>query len=1484
MNNILKRGLSGVLATLLVGQVMIYGDGASQGIAHAETIQQIKSDLQIEKKKEQLSQEFDLLAQNLGNVEYFDVGDKSDSNENNDSSWFDVVNSDEEFSFSSHSINNNLRVASYGIEEQESVFPQSLTVEGFIQKGIVDGYDTYDNTPIYIRIFNGNWEEIAYQEIYDGEGYFLTASGSDVYHVKFECDGYLPFYLKDFGTGHYITGSGDSDNTITLIPGDTTYNYYNDNQWSDDVLNSEDSSYVKNYLGTTAYGNTDFNFSMDLNDDGIIDQSELDEFCLLYSSLGEGQYYDVAGYNWYDVNDDGVINYYDYILLENMVYGSESSEIVNIPDFTGDNIFSAEDLEPYLNYLYSADEIWLYNHDMNFDGIVDKNDYIPESLNYYASLTGINENYHSYMDKNSDYVIDDYDVNWFEAAYSQYGDLNWDNAFKRTITACDNGYFPYSLNMHDTNFDLNGCAVYVADCMSFTTDMPQFWSDGHGATLNINGGYLEIANNLVFRTASPDGWNGNAGQLLDMNGGTLIIGKHFDFGQANCYDIIRMNDEYDWLEIYGNWNYITMADMEGEWTAGQINFLGPVWQVNEASGTKSIFSSETHSILFYYSAGKQTILWDNCETYIDNEDGSLNTLRTFNFGYEYGLIFPEGYTEERYWFRPWFRPYDEPDYTLYRRGWEMGDGIHIATGNYTKSFADMSTMAPGMTIDFVRTYNSTSTEEGSFGIGWDFNIDVSKILNPASGYYQVVLPDGSNSTFKEVNGEFECQNNHNQMKTDNGGYVITLPSQIKYYFNADKELYKIEDTDKNTIEISGIENNVRTVTDSIGNEYYITYTSSDEHKRVTEIKDVRADRTVKYFYNSNNQLISAASISGGTEKYTYDENGHMNSITNAYDEITEQIVYYADGRVDNISNSSGLKQVYQYDKTNKQTGIKEYDNGNFVKSTKYDYDEKYAVKTNTVYTDGQTYELEKATYSKDSDGVNKYDEVIEYIDDKGNITKTEYDKNGNITKTILPDGSESFAIYDNINNQIVSGDANNNITINEYEGKRIIRSAQTLNPVSDTNVFYADGFNPKQYINDNVSNLAITEYDYYADGEKSRINGLIRKITDPEGNVTGYDYNYDGTVKKVVNYNISDNIDISEIDKIDGVCYEYNELYLASKTVTAEGFVTEVEYDKTGNVTNTYVFGKSSGSTPAVMKIEYDLLGRKIKEVAPNYAESNDKYTSYTYYASDLLKEKIDSEGNTVLYEYNAYGNPVKTVNPDGSQNLTVYDGLGREIKTYFKSSENSDSLILTSTSYEISDYNFSIFNSVNSSPSSVSYNALKTTKIQYVTENKNITTEIITDCNGNTVEESVNGKLKRKNTYYSNGQLGSQTYDPKNENNGEHTTKYTYNYLNMLTETYTPFNLKDGSVNYSVSKNTYYKNGKEKTIETNSQCQDASDEKWNKTEFWYDCNGNLIQTAVYSDDCDDTYTKYFYDKDNIKTKMFTGMTSVDDENKNLST
>ena len=1468
MNKKLTRTLAGVMSLMFMGQVMVFGDGSAQGLLHADTIASAAEAIEGAKNKDQLAKEFEEATKDLGKVDFFDVAeDKNETSNNEEIAEDDIsVQSESDKAVQDHT-------AAIATASDGDAPAGELTVTGIIKQGVINGID--DKTPIYVRIFDENWNEIEYQELQSGDSYSVTASsGSGIYHVKYESDGYLPFYLKDFGTGTYTVGSGDSRNTVTLVPGDTTWNEEHDNEWSDDVINGKDLAYVQSCLGETR-GNDHFNLSMDLKDEnGIVDQEELDIFCSLYDSLESGSFYDVSGIRDYDINDDGVLNLYDYKLLYDMLCGYDNNQIVNIPDMTGDGYFTIEDLSSFLDYLYS-DDAYLYNHDMNRDGIVDENDNDANMLNYYAAMQGRTENYYEYMDKDDSGTIDEADVAWFSAAYSASGDLDWDHAFKRTLIMQESGAFQGSLNLHDTDLNLNGCSLYVGDCMSFTTDIPKFWSGNQGATLNISNGYLEVSNNLVFRTASPDGWGGNAGQNMRLNGGTVVIGGDFNFGQANCYDTIWMTNSADWLEVYGNWNYITLTDMEGKWTAGNICFYGPTWEVNEASGPKSIYSSGSQVIHFGYEGGKQTVLWDNCETYINNEDGSLNTERTFNF--DGGIDFIYDFTAENYWFRPWWRPYDEPDYTLYRKGWEMGDGVHIATGNYTKSFTDLSIESPGVQSDFIRTYNSTSNEEGSFGIGWDFNIDVSKIVKPAAGYYQVVLPDGSNTTFKDNGkGGFECLNAHSTMTKSGNKYTITNAAQSKYHFNTNGELDWVKDAEGNVLTISSMTNNQRIVTDSTGRTYTITYNGNKEHSRITSIEDTAAGRVVTYAYNGDFQLVSATSVSGGTESYEYDGKGRPCKITNCYDEMTDQIVYNDNGSVNWLTNASGLKQVYTYDKTQKQTGLKEYDGDTLVKTYTYNYDEKYAVKTNTVETDGQTYEVDKITYNM-VDGENKYDEMSESVDIMGNTTKYDRDANGNVIKTTNADGTYTLANYNDKNSVIAEVDESGNATIKAYDsnGTRLLKEATSLHPLSQTdiNTVTADNFDPVKYLAANEASYAITSHEYYADSYVSGIAGLIRATTDPEGNVTEYDYYKDGVGKGLVkSKTLKDGNTV-----VNTVSYEYNAQLQVSKETTSFDIsknlysVKEYEYDKFNNVTVTRDYG--TGSTPATTIAEYDLLSRKTAEYAPNYSADKSHGSLTTYYPDGNKKSETDAEGNVTSYVYDAYGQVIKKTNPDGTMNLTAYDGLQREKATYFLGSENGTKQILTKTSYEFAGYNFDIYSALDTS-SSHSCKGLKTTKTTYITENKQVISETLTDIKEHTIYEKTNGETKRTSAYYANGQLARQTDALGN------ITKYEYGYLNKVTKTYTPFNTKsDGSVNYSVTENQYDKNGNVTLAKQTVQKQDSDTVKYSVTENQYNAQGLLTQVTLSdgTSNGEKNITKYFYNNAGIQTKMYTGLNSTND-------
>lgn len=949
MVKIHNRIVAAAISVVFIGHALLFGDGTAKGLLHPENIAFAIDSIKQKMNADELAEEFTKNTIGLGEVDFFDVA----------------------YGNSKRSLKTATRLSG-GLGD-------NLTVSGTIILGTVDGYDTYDDQPIRITIFDGGWQPLISDIYHNGDLYSISASGTDVFHVKFECDGYLPAFVRNIGTGSFVLGSNGSGDTLTLIPGNSTYKTNENDYFNEENLTDDDAQYVSTFMGT-----------------------------------------------------------------------QEDSE-----------------------------------------------------------------DYQSYMDKNADGVIDEYDIGWFETAYT--GNVNADIAVRKTIRLESDAVFEHSFDLHDTSLDLNGYKLSVEDCMSFSTENPSLWENGEGAVLDINGGFLEIKKNFVFRTASPDGWGCPAGQKLNINGGMLHVGGEFDFGQVHCYDEMIMNNSDDLVYIGGNWRYVTDADMEGKWTAGKLYFLGESWVVNEQSGPKSVYSSGTHSITFYYPYGRQTVLWDNPVSTVINPDGTLNTQRRFNFDYEEGIVFPYGYTEDLYYFRPWWRDYDAPDYSRYRKPFAASDGTDVATGNYSKSFTDFSITSPGVHADFMRTYNSMNEEEGSFGKGWDFNIDVSKIVFPAYGYYQVVLPDGSNTTFKDDgNGGFECMNAHSRMERNGNEYTVTNASNAKYHFNSEGQLDEVQDASGNTLLISGIDNNYRYVTDSIGRRYSIHYTEINGKRRIDRIVDncdaaKNEQRLVSYQYDDNGRLISFTGVTGGVETYEYDGNGYLCRIVDCYGDTVEEAGYLDHGELSYIVNSSGLKQQYKYDKAEKTTNMEEYDGNTLLKSYFYTYDESCALKTAELTTTEQCFALNKIKYVQ-VDGKNRYNEIQESTDIKGNKTTYERDANGNVTKVIYADGSISLTRYNDKNMPIIQSDECGYISINKYDetGINVVRECHKFLPLSDPEGF-VNSYDENMVLDEN--DYSITDYTYAPASETGGIKGLIKTVTSADNVTVEFSYSSTGYAK-----------------------------------------------------------------------------------------------------------------------------------------------------------------------------------------------------------------------------------------------------------------------------------------------------------------------------------------------------------------------------------
>lgn len=335
----------------------------------------------------------------------------------------------------------------------------------------------------------------------------------------------------------------------------------------------------------------------------------------------------------YDLNNDGLINNDDISIIAEY-------DGYNYDESTG-NLYTNEEQNEWFYIGSVPDHVEsILKCDLNGDNIIDSSDQqIICDLYPYGAIKG-DEDFDqiAYMDINNNDIIDNEDYEYFSDYINIHNGHNPYNDYIYNLTLTGNSSHDSAMYLENTNLDLAGYSLLV---------------DG----------------NFVFRTQNPYNpmWNDNPSVILNIGNGGLAISGQFDFGQANSYDKIIMTEDAGQLYIWENWNYITLADMEGLWTAGKIGFFGSTWQVNEASGKKSVYSTGTHKILFGgYENGQQVIRWDNtCETIFNPDTGERNTERTLNVDYKQkdlclGVVLSKEYTPENYYFRP-----EIPDYIAY---------------------------------------------------------------------------------------------------------------------------------------------------------------------------------------------------------------------------------------------------------------------------------------------------------------------------------------------------------------------------------------------------------------------------------------------------------------------------------------------------------------------------------------------------------------------------------------------------------------------------------------------------------------------------------------------------------------------------------------------------------------------------------------------------------------------------------------------------
>ena len=406
--------------------------------------------------------------------------------------------------------------------------------------------------------------------------------------------------------------------------------------------------------------------------------------------------------------------------------------------------------------------------------------------------------------------------------------------------------------------------------------------------------------------------------------------------------------------------------------------------------------------------------------------------------------------------------------------------------------------------------------------------------------------------------------------------------------------------------------------------------------------------SIMHGYDDRERLISTTDPMGATTRYTYDANHNITRVQGAREDQSQKITY---------------------DKANRPTSIdKQQADGTWL-TTHKEYD--------------------------------RLGRVTATIDECGQATHYTYDALGRVTKITYPDGSCEIKEYDllgNLTKQIDPQGYATNTTHNCFGEK--------------TKVVYPDGSKER--------------FSYNS-------TGTLHSKKDKNGATTLYTYDLFDHPIQVAVYSSANQLlkcttatwspfcQLSETKADLKTTYFYD--FAGRKTQEQKGYQTTLfAYDPLGRLAVI-----QNGKTRHIK--EYDFCDRLV-ETRVEHQGTIQKQESYRY---DLAGNRTHttSEGNTTEAFYNTDGKPLWTKNPlghttyyayaykdhfvktmthpKGIQTMTVYDGRGRETKS-FKKNALGEVIHCSETSYDLSGHPIKLTQAVFSGPY-----ALKTITHQWV-------------------------------------------------------------------------------------------------------------------------------------------------------------------------
>ncbi len=608
----------------------------------------------------------------------------------------------------------------------------------------------------------------------------------------------------------------------------------------------------------------------------------------------------------------------------------------------------------------------------------------------------------------------------------------------------------------------------------------------------------------------------------------------------------------------------------------------------------------------------------------------------------------------------------------------------LKVGAFRFSQQDLTVPAAGFAITVVRSYDSLDAETGEsadFGPGWRFaisDLDVrldetradakdtdGNVFSKRSGggrNVTLTLPDGRRATFLycvEPAGWFKYRA---RWKAPPGVYaaltptcsdkIITLPGLAPYWEAAGPE------TPLDNFEFPGF---VLTLKD--GTRYVLDRPDTgawfeDAWTADTPYIQTWGTPRLRRIELRNGSRLEFRADGSGVDHYTAQGVKDRSVVfeRDARDRIT---AIYSGAALDADGAPTGPAVVtYEYDAQGNLWKVhrlvdRTAPNNPAYRTVEYEYNDPDHPHYITGIKDPRGRLPLRAEY--DADG-----RLVALVDAEGNRTTIDHDLGARIETVTDRLGNPTTYVYDARGNVVTTVDALGNRTTRTYDDAG--NELTVTDPLGHTVSYTWDANGNRTSVTDPLGNTTTYTYDAY---------GNVLSTTDPLGNTTTNTYDAAGNL-------------VSTVDALgNAVRTEYDPNGNPVAWFDAEGNrVAEFAFDGTGNlaavtdaagVTRNFSYDADGNQTgvswqwvnpddPADVRTVaghavYDAAGQLVEAVDP------DGNTSRTGYNALGKPERVtDKFGNVTEMTYDARGNLVQTLYPDGTVARTVYDENGRAV------------------------------------------------------------------------------------------------------------------------------------------------------------------------------------------------------------------------------